>query len=95
MQDKYGLGKPIIFADTDLLSKQNIQAFFGYSCEFISGARPKNESDGIRKQILDMDLTYGDLKTIKKKNNIFLIISISESRVKKDKFNRKSGLDRL
>lgn len=95
MQDKYELGKPIIVADSGLLSKQNIQAFLDDGYEFILGARPKNESDGIRKQILNMDLAHGDVKIINKKDNIRLIISKSQNRAKKDEFNRKRGLGRL
>lgn len=56
MQDKYDLGKPIIVADSGSLSKQNIQTFIDDGCEFIIGARPKNESDQIKKRILDMKL---------------------------------------
>lgn len=41
MQEKYGLGKPIIVADSGLLSKQNIQSFLDDDYEFILGARPK------------------------------------------------------
>ena len=95
MQDRYGLGKPIIVADSGLLSKQNIQSFMDDGYEFILGARPKNESEQIKKQILDMELAYDDVEVIKKKDNIRLIISRSENRAKKDEFNRKRGLARL
>lgn len=95
MQDKYGLGKPIIVADSGLLSKQNIRSFIDDGYEFILGARPKNESEQIRKQILAMELDYGDVKVINKKDDIRLIISRSENRAKKDEFNRKRGLVRL
>lgn len=95
MQEKYGLGKPIIVADSGLLSKQNIQSFLDDGYGFILGARPKNESDGIKKQILDMNLSYGDVEVINKKDDIRLIISRSENRAKKDEFNRKRGLARL
>jgi transposase len=95
MQEKYGLGKPIIVADSGLLSKQNLQAFIEDDYEFILGARPKNESDQIKKHILDMELAYGDVKVINKRDNIRLVVSRSENRAKKDEFNRKRGLSRL
>ena len=95
MQDKYGLGKPIIVADSGLLSKQNIQSFIDDGYEFILGARPKNESEQIKKQILEMELDYGQVKVIHKKDSIRLIVSRSENRAKKDEFNRKRGLTRL
>lgn len=95
MQDKYGLGKPIIVADSGLLSKQNIQSFIDDGYEFILGARPKNESEQIKKQILEMELDYGQVKVIHKKDSIRLIVSKSENRAKKDEFNRKRALARL
>lgn len=59
------------------------------------GHVPKNESDGIKKQILDINLSYGDVEVINKKDDIRLIITRSENRAKKDEFNRKRGLARL
>lgn len=95
MQDKYGLGKPVIVADSGLLSKQNIRSFIDDGYEFILGARPKNEPEQIRRQILEMKLAYGDVEVINKKDDIRLIVSRSENRAKKDEFNRKRGLARL
>ena len=95
MQDKYGLGKPIIVADSGLLSKQNIQSFIDDGYEFILGARPKNESEQKKKQILEVELDYDQVKVIHKKDSIRLIVSRSENRAKKDEFNRKRGLTRL
>lgn len=42
-----------------------------------------------------MDLAYGDVEVINKKDNIRLIVSRSENRAKKDEFNGKRGLSRL
>ena len=42
-----------------------------------------------------MDLAYGDVEVINKKDNIRLIVSRSENSAKKDEFNGKRGLSRL
>ena len=53
MEDRYKLNRPMVIADSGLLSKKNIQAVEAEGYEYILGARPKNESSSIRKQILE------------------------------------------
>lgn len=92
---KFNLDKPIIVADSGLLSKENIAALEGKSYEYIIGARLKNESEQIKKLILDKKLTDGAIAKIKRSSNTRLIINYASNRAAKDEHNRKRGLQRL
>jgi len=92
---KFNLGKPIIIADSGLLSKTNISALEEKGYEYTLGARIKNESESIKEQILKQYYADGDLITIAKDEGKRLIVSFSIKRAKKDAYNRKRGLKRL
>jgi transposase len=62
--------------------------------QFILGARIKNESHAIKKKILKLNLENGQSIAIKK-NDLKLIVSYSDQRAKKDRYNRERGLRRL
>jgi len=95
-QKKFKLVKPIIVADSGLLSKANIASLKEKGYEYIIGARIKNDTDEIAKKILDLKLCVdGQSATIKKENSDSLIITYTEKRAKKDVHNRKKGLARL
>ena len=55
-QKKFNLIKPIIIADSGLLSKKNIEELKQKDYQYILGARIKNDTDVISKQILDLNL---------------------------------------
>jgi transposase len=95
MEDRYKLNRPVVIADSGLLSKKNIQALEAEGYEYILGARPKNESGSIKKRILDSHLKYGDVIVINKPEKTRLIISMTEKRASKDAHNRERGLLRL
>ena len=95
MTQKYHFGKPIIVADSALLSGKNIRILQENGYQYILGARPKNESIEIQNSILGLKLKHGDIVVIEKGNNTKLIVSKTESRAKKDAFNRERGLKRL
>ncbi len=94
-QKKYDLPKPIIVADSGLLSKNNIQHLSENGYEYILGARIKNETEKIKKQILKLKLLDGKLKQIRKEDNARLIVGFADKRARKDAFNRQRGLARL
>jgi len=95
-QRKFNLSKPIIVADSGLLSKKNIEQLKAKGYPYIIGARIKNESDKISKKIMELNLsTDGAISTIIKENGDRLIITYTEKRAKKDQHNRKKGLNRL
>ncbi len=92
---KYKLDKLIIVADSGLLSAQNITELQQKGYEFILGARIKNEKQVIKDKILSLNLINGQSQIIQKNNQLKLIISYSDKRAKKDKYNRERGLERL
>lgn len=91
---KYQLEQMIIIADSGLLSNANIRELQQKQYEFIIGARIKNESQEIRKKILDLTLTNGQSVVIEK-GNLKLIITYTDSRAKKDRYNREKGIRKL
>lgn len=92
---KFELNKPIVIADSGLLSNDNIKALEQENYQYILGARIKNESDQIKKKIFEKGFKNGQLRSIKKQDNLRLILSYSEKRAAKDEHNRKRGLQRL
>lgn len=92
---KFNLSKPIVVADAGLLSVDNIKALEEKGYEYILGARPKNETKEIKKQILQAILEDGQTMMIKKGPKKRLIIAYSTKRAVKDEHNRKRGLQRL
>lgn len=95
-QKKFNLVKPIVVADSGLLSKKNIEQLKAKNYQYILGARIKNDTSNISKEILDLNLCIdGECATIIKNDTDRLIISYTEKRAKKDAHNRKKGLLRL
>lgn len=93
---RFNLAKPIIVADAGLLSNKNIEALIEKDYTFILGARIKSEANKIKKTIDKFDFKDGKkIAKIYKPDDTTLFVSYSESRAKKDKFNRERGLKRL
>lgn len=93
-KERYNLNQLIIVADSGLLSKDNIDKLILDNYEFILGARIKNEPETIKGKILSLNLSNGESKIIRK-GNLRLIITYSDDRAKKDKYNREKGLKKL
>jgi len=91
---KYNLSKLIIVADSGLLSSDNIDKLLQCKHEFILGARIKSENQTVKEKILALKLKDGQSEIIEK-DKLKLIITYSDSRAKKDKYNREKGLKRL
>lgn len=95
-QKKFDLVKPIIIADSGLLSRANITSLKEKNYQYIIGARIKNSTDEIAQKILNLKLCEdGQNALIKKDDGDNLIITYTEKRAKKDAHNRKKGLTRL
>lgn len=95
ISQKFNLNKPIVVADAGLLSKENIAALEAQNYEYIIGARPKNESETIKTKILANQFSDGTTISLMKSENTRLIINYSQTRAKKDAYNRKRGINRL
>jgi len=93
-QKKFDIGKPIIVADSALLSQKNIDALRENEYEYILGGRLKNETEIIKTKIIKLETEQGKPKELKSKNGR-LIVSYSPKRDYNDKKNRKKGLIRL
>ena len=92
---KYKLEQIVVVADAGLLSDKNINAICEKKYQYILGARIKNESDAVKKQVLALNLSDGDSKFVDKPNQQKLILSYSVKRSKKDAHNRERGLKKL
>ena len=91
---RFGLTKLTVIADAGLLSKNNLEALMERGHEFILGARIKNEKEEIKNQILNH--SFKDNTPLRmKKGSFSLIVTYSEERAKKDRYNRKKGLNKL
>jgi transposase len=94
-KEKYKLGQLVIIADSGLLTGDNITELQAKGYEYILGARIKNESKEIKKQILSLSFINGQSHIIQKDGQTRLIINYSEARAKKDSSNRQKGLQKL
>lgn len=94
-QDKFGFGKPVVVADSGLLSRQNVKTLVDDGYEYILGARLKNEKAPVKERILALDLKDGEAKSVYTDDGLRIIVSFSEKRGKRDRINREKGLKRL
>jgi len=92
---KFNIEKPIIVADSGLLSKSNIKSLEEKFYKYIIGARIKNETSSIKDKIVETSFEEGQIKEIKKSETVRIIISYSSKRASKDKHSREQGLKRL
>src|SRR5690606_20078920 len=91
---KYHLEQQVVIADSGLLSKSKVKTLQEQGYELALGARIKHEAHRIRKKILTLDLNNGESAVIRK-GNLKLIITYSDDRAKKDRYNREKGLRKL
>ncbi len=91
---KYQLAQLIIIADSGLLSQSNIEELQTKDYEFILGARIKNESKVIKQKIRSITLKNGE-STVINKGDLKLVITFSDDRAKKDRYNREKGIRKL
>lgn len=95
MSRKFNLEKPVVIADSGLLSKNNIEALEENGYEYILGARIKNESEPVKSQILSAEFVDGITHSFEKSTTQKLIVNYSNLRARKDEYNRERGLKRL
>lgn len=93
--DRFKLEKPIVIADSGLLSRANINLLIENGFKFILGARIKNEKRSVIDKILGFKFQDGEIKTLKNDKGLIIHIGYSEKRARKDHFNRERGIKRL
>ena len=95
ISQKFNLNKPVVVADSGLLSNKNIAALQEAGYEYIIGARLKNESIAMQEEITRQSYHDGSTHVIHKNKNQRLIVHYLTKRARKDCYNRKKGLSRL
>jgi len=95
ISQKFKLKRPVVVADSGLLSDKNIKALEEGKYKYIIGARLKNESEEIQQQITGEKYSDGTIYVIRKNEKQRLIVHYSANRAKKDAYNRRKGLTRL
>jgi len=97
IERKYALGRPVVVADAAMLSAKNLKALKDAGYHFIVGARLRNESEEIQRNILQRSnsLKNGESIIIEKPNGDRLIVSYTDKRAAKDSYNREKGLKKL
>src|SRR5690606_34672147 len=93
-KNKYNLEQLVYIADSGLLFNSNVESMQEQGYEFVLSARIKNEAHVAKEKILAFDLCNGQSAVIKK-GNLKLIITYSDDRAKKDRYNREKGLRKL
>jgi len=94
MIQRFKIQRPVIVADSALLSKSNLLALQENDYQYILGARIKNEAEVLKKLILRSQVE--ESKPIRLKHAFGqLIVSYSAKRAAKDLYNRTKGLKRL
>jgi len=94
-EKRFNLKKPVVIADSGLLSKENLESLSNGGYKYILGARIKNETEKIKEKILSLDLKNGKPIRLNKDKNTSIIVCYSASRASKDLKNRTRGLHRL
>lgn len=92
---RYGIKDFVLVADSGLMSKKNIELLGKAGYKYIIGARMRNEAKKIREWILDLPKEDKAVHETRKANGDRLIVSFSDKRADKDRFNRERGVKRL
>ena len=94
-KEVFNISNLTVIADSGLMSKSNIDDLKKNNYKFIIGARIKNETAQIKKDIISRNWEKEKIQFIEKQDDTNLIVSYSEKRSKKDKANREKGIERL
>ena len=92
---RFSLTDFVVVADSGLMSAKNISLLETAGYKYILGARIRNESPSIKDWILSVDRTDGNIEECRKSSTQRLIVSYSETRARKNAWNRDKGLERL
>jgi transposase len=85
----------VVVADSGLMNKKNIDLLESGGYKYIIGARIKHEDAAIKSWILTLSKQDGAFYERSTSETCRLIVGYSESRAKKDAYNREKGVRRL
>ena len=91
---RFNLDDFVVVADSGLMSKSNISLLQSGGYKYIVGARIKNETEVVKRNILSLAKHDNEFHELKKGDSR-LIVSYSSVRARKDKYNREKGVKRL
>ncbi len=91
---RFNLDDFVVVADSGLMNKANVTLLESGGYKYILGARIKSEPEKVKNWILSLEKCDSKFNELSMKNKR-LIISFSEKRAKKDRFNREKGVERL
>jgi len=91
---RFNLDDFIVVADSGLMNQNNIALLESGNYKYIIGARIRNESNEIKRWALLLEMQDGEFSETSK-GTARLIVGYSESRAKKDRYNREKGVKRL
>jgi len=92
---RFNLKDFIVVADSGLMSARNIELLESAGYKYILGARIKSESPTIKDWILSVARDDGNIEECKKNETQRLVVSYSDSRARKNAWNRSKGVERL
>lgn len=92
---RFKLTEFIVVADSGLMSTKNVELLESAGYRYILGARIRNESTKIKDWLLAIDRTDGNIIECSRNDTQRLIVSYSETRAKKNAWNRDKGVERL
>lgn len=100
LKQRFDIGKIIFVADSGLLNENNLKLLEHEGYTYIVGARLKNLSNALQRQVTDQSRFQElneDLKTqeIPLQAKRKLIVSYSEKRARKDQHDRQQNLEKL
>jgi transposase len=97
LQTQYGFDTPTVVADAAMLSRENLASLDDNNYPFIIAARLRNESEATQQDILRRcrGLSNGQSVVIERGHGHRLVVSYSDKRAKRDRYNRERGLTRL
>ena len=99
LKSQYNLDQVVYVADSGMFNEANLSQLEERDFDYIVGARIKNLPNALKEKILDSS-HYEPLNSsvkvarFKHKNRI-LVVSYSEKRAKKDRFEREKGIAKL
>lgn len=99
LKSQYNLGKVVYVADSGMFNEANLSQLEERDFDYIVGARIKNLPNSLKEKILDSSQYQAINSSIKvarfEHKNRTLIVTYSEKRAKKDRFEREKGIAKL
>lgn len=92
---RFNLTDFVVVADSGLMSAKNVALLESAGYKYILGARIRSESPAIKDWILSVDRNDGSMSECRKSDTQRLIVSYSDTRARKNAWNRDKGVERL